>query len=189
MMEIPKSELDKMTTVEANEWFQSLRREHGNQILRCVYDYYDRVVADGLENAEEERLRLFEVIATRGECSGAQAEYFAQRKTAPRPGSSVATQNVERNLEEGRQKHLEAVAKAMAEGKITDAVRKAWHEERLRKIEAAHANPDPAPLEPVAETRDERIVNDQLRSFGSVVHINSGTIGPRIGRKRAKETR
>lgn len=188
-MDVPKSELDKLTTVEANEWFQSLRQEHGSRILRCLYDYYNRALADGLENAEEERVRLFEVIAARDECGEAQAEYFAKRKTVPRPSSAVATQNIERNLEEGRQQHLEAVAKAMTEGKITDAVRKARHEERLRKIKEAHINPDLASLEPVVETRDERIVNDQLRSFGSVVRIDTGSIGPRIGQKRAKETK
>lgn len=187
-MSIPKSELDKLTAVEANQWFESLRREHGSQILRCAYDYYNRALAKGLENAEEERIRLFEVLAMREEGSEAQAEYFAQRKGVPRPASAVAMQNVERNLEEGRQRHLEAVEKAKAEGKITDAVRKAYNDERRRQIEAAHVNPDPAPFEPVTEARDERIVNDQLRSFGSIVKIDTGKIGPRIGQKRAKET-
>src|SRR6266511_4018836 len=97
-MNIPKSELDKLNTVEANQWFENLRREHGSRILRCVYDYDNRASADGLENAEEERVRLFEAVAVRGECGGAQAEYFAGRKPTSHPVSADAKRNVERNL-------------------------------------------------------------------------------------------
>lgn len=185
-MNTPKDNLDQMPPAEANEWFQDVQRERRKDVFLRALEYYERARANGLEDAETERCQLFQAIEALGESSEAQASYFAERKATQK---TAALKKIEQNLEEGRRKHQEAVKKAFTQGKVTDAVRKYHkdrHQERLEGIQKAHANSDPLP-ELVVETRDERIVNDQLRSFGSVVKIDTGNIQHRLRRPNSNE--
>lgn len=180
-----KSELDAMTAVEASDWFERTRRQDRSEVIRCAVAFYEAAAGDG-GGATEERDQLFDAVATLVIGGDAQADYFARRKAEVRADNLKKNRNIESNLEEGRRLHQAAVRKARAEGKITDAVRKERAEERRKGVEAAHFNPDPSP-EPIIETWDERIVNDELRSFGSIIKVETGNIEYRLGDKKGSE--
>lgn len=186
----PKTELDALSGPDATDWFYWQQRAIRGQIIHCAHEYYRRVQADGPEAAESERAALFGAIEALAAAQAEQASYFAERRVRERAERQL---NHQRNLEEGRRQHEEAVARARAEDKITDAVRKEQkatraiqREELDRKIAAAHANPEPSPA-PLVETREERIVNDQLRSFGSLIKIDTHNIEYRLRDKRERE--
>lgn len=205
-------ELDTLSGPDATNWFHAQQRAIRGQIIHSAHEYYRRVREDGPEAAEDERATLFAAIEMLAMAQAEQKSYFAERKLRARTERQLKVErqieemrqhresvalagqlNRQRNLEEGRRQHEEAVARARAEGKITDAVRKDYNDTRARRrdeqerlIAAAHENADPSPI-PLIETREEQIVNDQLRSFGSVIRIDTHNIEYRLRGKREQE--
>ena len=98
-----------------------------------------------------------------------------ERRKAEANAVGLPSPRTVRENDRKRRRALEAKqAEYAAQGKTyySRAEREAY---RRECYEAAHTNPDkPAPV-PVTESRIEKIVNDQRRSSGGVVRIESGS--------------
>lgn len=186
-MEIPHDQLETQTNEEASDWFREARVILKGEIVDHARNYYRAVQKVGLDGdaAVDAQCLLFMALDAYEDLDASQAPFFAARKAAVKAARAEAAERKrQENLAEGQRLHAEAVEKAFQRNRVTDAVRKERKETLAEGIARAHANPDPLPR---PESHIERLVNNQRRSFGSVVHVNTGNIAYRLREKKGRD--